>query len=182
MNKVKNSMNKEDLKSSDKKDIKKNADKKFRIDYWAYFKIIFLLGIVIAIIYLLSRVMRKFLIIKGQVPEGAVIIVSQSLGPGKWLQVLNVFGKYLILGVSNDRINLLSEITDPKEIERLEVIINSKKAEEGHDFMDIVKDFFKTKLKNIKKVNKSNFDYEKDSLDFIRKQKERINKINNDDE
>lgn len=149
-------------------------DKKIKVDYFAYIRIIIVLGIVIAIIYVVFLFLKKSLKIKDDTSEGATIIMSHSLGPGKWIQVVFVGGKYLILGITNENINLLGEITDQKEIERYEIFLNQKKSEEGHTFKDIIKDFFKSKFN--KKIEKE-FDYENDSIEFLKKQRERLDKI-----
>jgi flagellar biogenesis protein FliO len=171
------------LMDSEKKDKGADAEKnkqnrpKIKIDYFSYIKVIFVLGIVILIIYGISIFLKKSLKIKGQIGENAVIIQSQVIGPGKWLQIVYIAGKYLLLGITNDNINLLSEITDPKEIERFEVILNERKVTEGTNFIDTVTDFIKNKFKF--KFDKGKFDYEEDSIDFLNKQKDRINKLKN---
>ncbi|HOJ63111.1 MAG TPA: flagellar biosynthetic protein FliO [Spirochaetota bacterium] len=148
-------------------------NKKIKIDYFAYIRIILVLAVVLGIIYGLFIFLKKSLKIKDDTSEGATVIVSHSLGPGKWVQVVFVGGKYLILGITNENINLLGEITDPKEIERYEIYLNQRKSEDGHSFRDIISDFFK------KKSPKKEFDYESDSIDFLKKQRERLN--NNDE-
>jgi flagellar protein FliO/FliZ len=143
--------------------------------YFEYFKIILVLVIMVGIIYFVSKFMKKKLKIKDDVGDKAVVISSQTLGPGKWIQTVFIGGKYLILGVTNDNVNLISEITDPKEIERLEISINTRKTDDGESFMDVLSGFFKNTLKT--KPPKEKFDYETDSVDFLKKQKDRIDKL-----
>ncbi len=175
-NKVKSSMDSERIKQNQTviNDSKKQ-NRTFKTDYFAYIKIIIVLALVIAVIYFLSMLLKRFFKLKNKSGEGAVVIINQSLGPGKYIQVVNIAGKYLVLGVTNDSINLITEITDPKEIEKFEIISNEKKTNEGHDFIDIVTDFVKNKI-NLKN-KKPKFDYEVDSIDFLNNQKERINNI-----
>jgi len=177
--KVKDTM-KSDASSGTPGNEKDNKNiKRLKIDYFSYFKIIILLGVIIFIIYALSYLLKRYLKIKGQIGEGAAVVLSQSLGPGKWLQVVNVFGKYLVLGITNDRINLLTEITDQKEIERIEVNLNTRKAEDGSSFLDIVSDLLKNKFKK-EKAQADKFDYESDSVDFLKKQRERLDNLKDD--
>lgn len=126
---------------------------------------------------MLSMILKKSLKIKGKVGEGASVLISESLGMGKFIQVVNIGGKYLILGITNDRINLLSEVTDPKEIERYEIIQNEKKIQQGKGFIDVISDFIKTKFKQ-NPIQKK-FDYEVDSIDFLKKQRKRVDDMNN---
>lgn len=144
--------------------------------YWEYIKIVVVLALVVLVIYLIFRFLRKAMKINEDAGEKAVIISSQSLGPGKAIQVIYIATKYLIIGVTNDNINLITEITDPKEIERLELQINNKKTDEGNSFIDILSGIIRGKPKD--NVEKKSFDYESDSLDFLKKQKDRIDKIN----
>jgi len=165
-------------KESDKQEKDKGNIKKIKIGWGDYIKIIVVLGVVIVIIYGLSLIIKKSLNIRGKIGDGANIIVNQPLGPGKWIQVVYIGGKFLILGVTNDRISLLTEVTDPKEIERYEIMLNEKKIESGNTFVDIINDFFKNTFKN--KAVKRKFDYEIDSVDFLKKQKKRLDDINGD--
>ena len=159
----------------DKRTSNNKEKNKIKIDYFSYIKIIIVLVLIIALIYVIFLFLKKSLKIKDDSVGGASVIISHSLGPGKWLQVVFVGGKYLILGVTNENINLLGEITDPKEIERYDIYLNQHKSEEGHSFSDVISNFFKAKFN--KNINKE-FDYEKDSIDFLKKQKDRLNNNN----
>jgi flagellar protein FliO/FliZ len=130
---------------------------------------------VILVIYGLSLIIKRFLGLKGGVQSNAEIIINQALGQGKWLQVVYICGKYLVLGITNDNINLLTEIEDQKEIEKFEVIRNEKKIDSGNSFIDMISDFVKSKLK--RNTEKEKFDYEADSIDFLNKQKERLDRL-----
>ena len=145
---------------------------RIKIDYWAYIRIIIVLALVIAAIYAIFRFMKKFLKIKDDVGEDAQIITSQTLGPNRWLQVVYIHGKYLILGVTNENINLISEITDPKEIERLDIYSNQQEVNKGSSFQELFNN-----LKNSifgKKDKKDDFNYETDEVDFLKNQNKRF--------
>lgn len=47
------------------------------------------------------------------------ILITFPLGPGKAVYIIELAGKYLILGVTDHSVNLLKEITDQEEIEKL---------------------------------------------------------------
>jgi len=150
------------------------------IGVFSYIKVIIVLVVIIGIIYLISQFIRKYMNVKTEIGEGTNVISSHAIGAGKWIQVVYVTGKFLILGVTNDNITLLSEVKDPKEIERLEVLMNEKKTEEGYNFVDVVSSFLKDKFNTTFKKEK--FNYETDSIDFLSKQKERLKRLNNKDE
>ena len=161
----------------------KNANEKtkrnFGINIFSYIKIIFVLIIIIGIIYFIAHFLKKYVYKTGQAGQAVDIVISQSLGPGKWIQVVNIGGKFLILGVTNDNISLLTEVKDKAEIERYEIIMNEKKTEVGETFVDVVSTFLKDKFKKFKK---DKFDYEVDTIEFLNNQKERIDKLNHKDE
>ncbi|HOV12679.1 MAG TPA: flagellar biosynthetic protein FliO [Spirochaetota bacterium] len=173
--KVKNSMG--EKKGNDTKDANKKSEKKINLTkgYLDYIRIIVVLALVVGAIYGIFYFIKKSLKIKDEVGEGSTILLNHSIGPGKWLQIVYIGGKYLILGITNDSINLISEITDQKEIERLEIGLNDRKTEEGNTFSNIISGFFKNNLKF--KEEKKQFDYEEDGIDFIKKQKDRLDKL-----
>lgn len=145
------------------------------INIFSYVQIIVVLILVILVIYGLSLILKRFLGLKGTIQSNAEIIINQSLGQGKWLQVVHICGKYLVLGITNDNVNLLTEIKDQKEIEKFDVMINERKVNSGNNFIDMITDFFKSKFK--KNIDKEKFDYEIDSIDFLNKQKERLDRL-----
>jgi len=101
--------------------------------YFNYFKIIIALLVVIGIIYAFFWFIKKFMKIQTSDNDG-VILTTTNIGPGKSIVVSYLCGKYLVLGITNDSINLIAEITDEKEIERLEILANNREKETGKDF------------------------------------------------
>lgn len=151
-----------------------NAQKhRASVDVWAYLRIILVLALMIGAIYAIFRVMKKFLKVKEDTGDGVQLLTSRTLGPGKQVQVVFVHGRYLILGVTNENINLLGEITDPKEIEHIELYANEQAAESGQTFSEIIVGMYK-RLFGKKTAEEKSFDYETDEVDFIRQQQEKL--------
>ncbi|MCU0822492.1 MAG: flagellar biosynthetic protein FliO [Spirochaetes bacterium] len=147
-----------------------------RIEFFAYFKIIITIILVIGFLYLFFYFIRKRNTSNNQFGEQTHILNSHSLAPGKFIQTIFVGGKYLVIGITNENINFLTEVTDPKEIEKLEILYNNKKVEQGNLFSEIIGDFFKRK--NTPVAETKDFDFESDSVDFLKQQNERIKKMN----
>jgi len=143
--------------------------------YFNYLKIIIALLVVIGIIYIFFWFIKKFIKIQTKNDDDGVIITTTNIGPGRSIIVSYISGKYLVLGVTNDSISLITEITDGKEIERLEILASNKEKKEGKDFFDIMSNYFKRFFK--KETKETKFDYEEDSVDFLKEQKDRIDKI-----
>ena len=148
------------------------------VDVGAYIRIIVVLALMIGAIYAIFRVMKKFLKVKEDTGDGVQLLTSRTLGPGKQVQVVFVHGRYLILGVTNDNINLLGEITDPKEIEHIELYANEQAAESGQTFGEIITNMYKRVFGKKTAENKS-FDYETDEVDFLREQQEKLKSNDN---
>lgn len=53
------------------------------------------------------------------------IVVNLPLGPNRAVQIVEIAGKYLVLGVTDHNITLLQEINDPVQIERLRATAES---------------------------------------------------------
>lgn len=150
------------------------------VGVWAYIKMLLTLGVVVGIIYVIYFFIKRKTAAGALDGEDSFVLLTQPLGPGKSVTVVFVAGKYLILGVTGDNVNLLSEIKDEKEIERLEILYNDKKAKDGKTgFIDLFNDLIGRSRKNKEEVLKQ-FDYEEDSVDFLKNQRDRINNINKD--
>lgn len=153
--------------------------RKTNVDVWAYIRIIVVLALMVGAIYAIFLVMKKFLKVKEDTGDGVQLLTSRTLGPGKQVQVVFVHGRYLILGVTNDNINLLGEITDPKEIEHIELYANEQAAESGQTFGQMISSMY-NRLFGKKTADDKKFDYEKDEMDFIRRQKEKLGRTDDD--
>jgi flagellar protein FliO/FliZ len=54
------------------------------------------------------------------------ILLTFPLGPNKAVYIIEIAGKFLVLGVTDHNINLLQEITAPEEIEKLKQLNSSQ--------------------------------------------------------
>ena len=172
-NKVRSVMHDQPDNSSDNANNKNGKPRRSSVDVWAYIRIIVVLALMIGVIYAIFLVMKKFLKVKEDTGDGVQLLTSRTLGPGKQVQVVFVHGRYLILGVTNDNINLLGEITDPKEIEHIELYANEQAAQSGQTFGEIITNMYK-RLFGKKIAEDKSFDYETDEGDFLREQQEKL--------
>lgn len=154
---------------------------KSNIGYYSYFRLILTLVIICGLIYVVYFFLKKKLRSHMEAAgiESSVLLV-QSLGTGKTIQVVFIAGKYLLIGVTNETINCLGEITDEKEIERLEILYNDKKVKSGTTFNEMFQNFLNRTFG--KKREKEEFDYEKDSISFLKEENERLKKLKDEKE
>ena len=79
--------------------------------------LLLVLGIFIGVIYLLRRVLKRDAAVPGR---KLIRIIDRSyIGVKKSVALMEVSGKILVLGVTNDHISLLTLIEDPDSVERL---------------------------------------------------------------
>ena len=105
---------------------------------WLMMKSIFVLGLLAVGFYMFLRFIQQKsgIQISGQ---NVIQVLSVSpLGPGKTLHVVDMAGKVFLLGVSDNNINLLTEITDKDEIDRIRLLSSRSAPVSGKGFQDIL--------------------------------------------
>lgn len=79
------------------------------------------LGLMVAALY----VLRKFMNTTGGAVEGdefVKIVSTRYLGPKSSIVILDVLGRVIVVGVTNQQIALLTEIEDRESLDRLKTI------------------------------------------------------------
>jgi flagellar protein FliO/FliZ len=82
------------------------------------FSLLVTFAVVIGLAFYTSRFMGKKMGSFNNSPDGKVMS-SLALGPKSYVYVVEIAGKYLVLGVTEHNINLLHEITNVEEIAAL---------------------------------------------------------------
>lgn len=93
----------------------------------ATIKMIFSLGLVLALVWGLYRLAKKKIPMingggKGQLIQ---VVENHSLGVKKNIAMVKVPGSVLILGIGGDRVGLLTQIDDPAVIQKIEAAQSS---------------------------------------------------------
>jgi flagellar protein FliO/FliZ len=91
------------------------------------FSVLVTFAVVIGLAYFTSRFLGQRMG-KSTVAGENKIIFSLPLGPNRGVSVAEVAGKFLILGVTEHHINLLQEVTDPEQIEKLRALNHNQPA------------------------------------------------------
>ena len=143
---------------------------------YSYFRLIFSLLLVCAVIYFIYFLLKKKTnSLASQNGEDFSVLLSLPLGMGKNVQVIYIAGKFLIIGVTNDSINCLGEITDEKEIDNLKRLRQEQKLKSGEAFANVFQEMLK--ISGIKNNKQKDFDYEENSVDFLQGQISRIDSL-----
>lgn len=109
------------------------------MDFFSIVKIIFLLLLILGMVYGALFLMKKYVYVtdkKGSKLIRIKVLSTQMILPKKFIQVVQVHDKILVLGVSEHSINLL------QEFEGLSETLNdneSTKLEFKDNFLDILK-------------------------------------------
>lgn len=79
-------------------------------------------AVVIGLAYVTSRFLGQKM---GRYSAGGSqkVLASLPLGANRGVFVVEVAGRFLVLGVTDHNVNLLVEITDPEEMERLRAVV-----------------------------------------------------------
>lgn len=164
-------------KNADNKNAERTSPAGRNRSSFSYFRLIFSLLLVCGAIYLIYFFLKKksdSLATKNG--EDSSVLLSLPLGMGKNVHIIYIAGKFLIVGVTNNSINYLGEVTDEKELDNLKQLRQDKKIKSGESFANVFQEMLK--FSGVKSSKQKDFDYEKNSVDFLQEQTTRINNLN----
>lgn len=113
---------------------------------WQFVRTLLTLGFLLAIFYGLFR-LYKF---KRELPQQSFAAITSiydfPLGPNQRLQVLEIAGRLMILGVSENSIQLISEVTDKYTVDRIKLDCAEDNKAPRADFVTELSRVIKTNL------------------------------------
>ncbi|MCB1157671.1 MAG: flagellar biosynthetic protein FliO [Leptospiraceae bacterium] len=109
---------------------------------WVLFKIILVFGFLSAVMYYALKFLSKSRIAGFPVKDSMQVLASLPLAPGKQLQIVDVEGILMVLGVADGSINLITEITSPEIKERIYM--------KRDEIQPVEENFLEILLKNLK--------------------------------
>jgi len=128
------------------------------------FKTIFALGLITGLIYFMFRFFMKSRAFPFSSSSFIHLIGIAQLAPNKYIQLVEVADKILVLGISGENINLLSEIREKETIDLIKTYASRELGKEKMPFTHYLKSFFK---------GISLEDYNK-KIDFLKRQHQRL--------
>jgi flagellar biosynthetic protein FliO len=86
---------------------------------FAIIKVIGSLGLVLGIMILLAFFFKKFGVAGGNLKQGSLIKImdTRMIAPKKYVSVLQIANEYVVVGITDQSINLLSKLDNSEEIE-----------------------------------------------------------------
>jgi flagellar biogenesis protein FliO len=157
---------------------------------WMFFKTIFVLAIFGAGFYFFFKYVKKKTGLSGTGQGAAQILTAVPLGQNKFLQIVDIGNRLLIIGVCDSNITLISEVRERDEIDRLRLLSSKSVAPAQYGFQDFVSenvgsliDFIGRKRAGMKKKKEKSEIYETDYLDddridYMKSQRDRLHKLN----
>ncbi|HEY1406771.1 MAG TPA: flagellar biosynthetic protein FliO, partial [Spirochaetota bacterium] len=153
---------------------------------WMIIKTILVLGFFGAGFYFFFKYITKRGIIPNIGRSVVQTIAVNPVGQNKTIQVVEVAGRMLIIGVTDSQISLISEITAKDEIDRIRLHSSKSTPVETHTFQDFVSEqvgslvsfigktraYAEQKKKNRTRDNEEIFDDGR--VDYMREQRERL--------
>ncbi|MBN2400806.1 MAG: flagellar biosynthetic protein FliO [Spirochaetes bacterium] len=156
---------------------------------WLIFKTVIVLGLLVGGFYYFFRFVTKK---TGMHLVGRDVIKILSIvpvGQNKFLQVIDLAGRIMVIAVSDSNISLITEIQDKDEIDRIRLLSSKSSPVQPGGFQEYISRYISKLFGDKNRDNKpGNFEnkYEDTSIDrinYLRKQRARLKKINgNEDE
>lgn len=153
---------------------------------WTIFKLLFILGLMGGGFYFFFRFVtqRAGINVLGRNVVNVLSIVP--VGQNKFLQVVDLADRVLVIGVTDTNINLITEITSRDEIDRLRLLSSKSPDEAPPGFSEYLAEFISgvvNKINSIKKgrakkIPPAGPERNDDYLDYLKDQKSRLKKMN----
>ncbi|MCL4539914.1 MAG: flagellar biosynthetic protein FliO [Bacteroidetes bacterium] len=104
---------------------------------WLILKTFFTMVFIVGLMVVLLIVVRKYFYTKPRLMnDNMKILMTMNLQPKKAIYLVKVFGKVMLVGVSDSTISSLGEITDSEVLHQIET---AGEVQKGKGFAEILK-------------------------------------------
>jgi flagellar biogenesis protein FliO len=157
---------------------------------WLIIKTIIVLGALIGGFYYFFRFVTRKAGIQVLGRDVVQVLSIVPLGQNKFLQVVELAGRVLVLGVSENSITLITEVKDRDEIDRIRLQSSKSTPIQPGGFQEYISRHFGRFLKRdrgkrmVRGEGKVSGNIDMDRMDYLRRQRERLkglNRINEED-
>ena len=153
---------------------------------WMFIKLILVLGLFAGGFYYFYRFVTKKTGVSIFGGDAIRVLSVVPLGQNKYLNIVDLAGKVVVIGVSDNNINLITEITEKDQIDRIRILSNrTPPAQRGgggfHDYIirQIGKIFGRMQeFKNRDGRSKSTAVDHPSDVEYLRQQKIRLKNLN----
>ena len=109
---------------------------------WFFVRLIFVLILVIACIYVIVWILRRSGNPKFAPDPYLKKVASLNLGPGKSVYIVSTPTQAFMVGVTDNSVNKIGEITDKDLIDMMNINVEKQPADKPKDFASILSKFF----------------------------------------
>jgi len=151
---------------------------------WLIFKTIFVMGVLIAGFYYFFKFITQKVAITAIGQEVITILSVVPLGQNKFLQVVDIAGRVYVLGVSDNNINLITEIKDKDDIDRIRLLSSKSTPPKQGGFQEYLSTQLGKVLDKMKNPGKpSRFASEEKTIhdDVLLSYRQRLKKLHGED-
>ena len=145
-----------------------------------FLRMILVLAIVVACIYLVMNFMKKSVTGDSDTDDVYLRKVAQlTLSPGKTVQVVTLLDKGYMLGVSDSSVNLITEITDKELVDAMNLSADkAEKSRKARNFGEVLEMFMPSKSSHTTSATQTNIYSEAsdDVKEFVKEQRKRISR------
>lgn len=161
---------------------------------WMILKTIIIMAMLVGGFYTFFRYITKRAGIQTMGGDVMQILSVIPVGQNKFIQIVDVAGRVLLLGISDSGINLITEIKEKDEIDRLRILSTRQRPQqEPAGFQDFITKQIGKIIEKIQekrtglKKNPSSSEYSSHSdesgvdMDYLKSQRTRLKKLNGDE-
>lgn len=139
---------------------------------WLFIRMILVLAVVIALVYVVLRVMKKTSVVGDTDDPFLRRVCSLSLGQGKSVQVVTVLQHAYLVGVTDAGINLIGEIRDKELVDSMNLFADKNgQIKKPRTFSDVLELF----MPNTPRARETAAGFRATAADSLREQRSRLN-------
>ncbi len=143
------------------------------VSIWDFVRMLVVLAGVVGVIYLIFFFIKRSAKRRFAENDLIEIIGSRDLAGGKALHLIKIGGVFLLIGVADGAINLITEISDKETIDAISLRLSEVSSERKKGFQSTLAEFFGVKGEGVRGEE----DSIRSSLDFMRKQRSRLDRL-----
>ncbi len=152
---------------------------------WLVVKTLIVIGALVGGFYYFFKFVTKKAGITTLGEEVIKVLSIVPVGQNKYLQVVDISGKVLVLGVTDTNINMITEVIDKDEVDRIRLLSSKSVPVQPGGFQQYI-------TKNINRLIEKGVNltsnrgesagkvknFESDRMDYLKKQKDRLKSMN----
>ena len=157
---------------------------------WEIIKVIFVLGLFVGGFYFFYKFISQKVGLNMSGQEAIRTLSVVPVGPGKMLQIIDVAGRVYLIGVAESSINLLTEIKEKDDIDRIRLLSSRSTPVQGKNFQEFVADqvgwivdrINEKRHHGARKAMVEEISEKEIDVSYLAGQKNRLKKMNGEDE